>query len=129
MIKKQYFMMLWVLCSILPVLMAIEVIRIERMRKVGSATILATNIVPIALTVLFAVVSIIGAILFLGVTFGQKMGIRFLLLDKNIGFGRDFIKSVIFLIVLCVFAVLCGVLLGVPLASLFMYYVTILFGR
>lgn len=85
MTRKQYFMLLWAISSVAVVVGAI-IMRINM--DVAFFR-------PMLIDVL-ATIFMYGLLIFLGMNFAQKIGVRFLLLETNVNFVKDILKPAIF---------------------------------
>lgn len=84
MTKKQYFMLLWVICSIASVIKVMPMLlnaEQTELMVVTSVTIIASLVTSICLYGLF---------LSFGMDLAKGVGIRFLLLETNVNWHKDF---------------------------------------
>jgi len=84
--KKQYFMLLWAVSAIAPIIRAIAIL-------INDKSVPPT--IPLmAVSTLIGGVFIYGLFLYLGMYFAQRIGLRFLLLDVNTDWYKDFLLPV-----------------------------------
>lgn len=85
MTKKQYFMLLWGVCSIAPIIKAITMLVKDEIPPV------VPPIALMAIATLIGGVCIYGFFLSFGMDFARKIGLRFLLLDAHVDWYKDFL--------------------------------------
>lgn len=97
--KKQYFMLLWGLCSVFIITLMIK-------RLINTYYIETQFPVFFDIVLYVSSICIYGFFLSLGMDFSQKIGMRFLLLDTTVRWNRDFFKPAMLVGVLYASAVL-----------------------
>ena len=87
MTKKQYFMLLWAVSAIAPIIRAIAIL-------INDESIPPT--IPLMAVSTFVVgVCIYGLLLSFGMDFAKKIGLRFLLLDENVDWYKNFLRPAV----------------------------------
>ena len=110
MTKKRYFMCLWALCSVYPI--------VKTIKMLTEYYAVEETLFPFFIPILFLIASICmyGFFLSLGMDFAKKIEMRFLLLDTHGDWNRDLFKPAMLMSVLYV-AVVLLVNAAMPLAS------------
>src|SRR5437762_9229171 len=87
MTKKQYFKLLWGICSVAPIIRAIIILITDES---------IPPIIPLkAISTIIGGVCIYGFFLSLGMDFAKKIGLRFLLLDVNVDWSKDLLRPTV----------------------------------